>query len=323
MYLPQLAINIVNSQPLLGIAVASYRRADGMTPSMLENLWMLLLNQSYSNWKLYLTGDFYDSETEWKSMSFFNHSQARLYNLPEPGERGKLNGKDLWNHGGTAAINNAVDRIVTDGIQWVVRLDDDDTWDADHLQNVVAGIHTGATFVMVECQYRTTWLPTNPGLTNISHSVFPRPCGVIHSSIAFNAVELTSRYKITPGVPADADLWSRIVFDDNFYPAFVPIKSCYHVREGGGNSSEFIRRRWDLLDRDPPPGWYKNASRYTSLASETFPANLSTDCVHIIGPQMNPPENYSYRFAKLPLDTVPYHIRIVEAFAGLPVWQKQ
>ncbi|KAL3810327.1 hypothetical protein ACHAXA_008262 [Cyclostephanos tholiformis] len=321
-FFPQPETDVAISDPLLGITVATYRRPDGMTPSMLENLWTMLLDQSYRNWKLYLTGDFYENETEWKSLSFFNHSQASLYNLPEPGERGIIN--DLWLHAGTDAMNNALDRIVADGIQWNVHLDDDDIWDADHLQNVVSGIRTGATFVTVECQHHNSQLPNYAGfLTNISHSVLPRPCGVLHSSISFNAVKLTSRYKITPGCPADADLWSRIVFDDYFFPAFVPIKSCYHVRENGSGSSERVLRRWDFFDRDPPPGWYKNASHYTSLASETFPVNLSTHCVHIIGPQMNPPEDYSHHFVKLPLDMVPYHIRVVEAFAGLPVWQKQ
>jgi hypothetical protein len=234
-----------------------------------------------------------------------------------------LQGWDLWLHGGTAALNNAVDRIVADRIQWVVHLDDDDIWDADHLQNVVTGIRTGATFVIVECQYGNTWLPKYADfLTNISHTVFPRPCQVIHSSIAFNAVKLTSRYRIAPGLAADADLWSRIIFDDDFYPAFVPIKSCYHLWEMGSGSAKSIVRSWDL-DRDPPPGWYKSASLYTTLASETFPENLSAYCKHVVGPRMNPPEEYSYRFAKLPLDRVPYHIRVVEALAGLPVWEKQ
>ncbi len=34
------------------------------------------------------------------------------------------------------------------------------------------------------------------------------------------------------GVPADANMWARIIYDDHFYPAFVPVKSCYHAKEG-------------------------------------------------------------------------------------------
>lgn len=316
---------VENPQPLLGIIVASYRRANEDTLSSLENLWKLLLSQSYGNWKLYLTGDYYDNETEWTSLSFFNHAQASVYNLPEPGERGKLTGQDLWNHGGIAAMNNAIDRMIADGTQWAVRLDDDDFWDTDHLQNIVLGIHTGATFVMSECQYKSLgWLPKYSGvLTNISHTILPRPCKVIHSSVAFNAVKLTSRYQFLSGVAADANMWARIIYDDYFYPAFVPVKSCYHVREAKSAASEFVRRRCDLVNRDPPPGWVMNASRYTSLASESFPDNLSSDCMYVVGPQMEPPTNYSYRFAKLPLDAIPYHIRVVDAFTGLPVWGKQ
>lgn len=228
-----------NTQPLLCVAVATYRRIDGTTLTKLEKLWRMLQNQTYKNWKVYITGDHYNNITEWQSLSFFNSSRASLFDLSEPGERGKLEGGDLWHNAGATAMNNAIERILAEGNQWVVHLDDDDVWDVDHLQNVVDGIHTGATFVMTECQYKHGSLPNSKQkiFTAISHAIIPRPCKVIHSSIAFNAAKLTSRYTVFPNTSADANMWARIIYDEAFYPAFVPVISCHHLHEGGQNAT--------------------------------------------------------------------------------------
>ena len=98
-----------------------------------------------------MTGDYYDDEVEWKSLSFFNDSRVQMYNLPEPGERGKLTGRELWNNAGATAMNNAIGRVLGDGLEWIVHLDDDDDWDTDHLQNILDSSRTGATFVTTWC----------------------------------------------------------------------------------------------------------------------------------------------------------------------------
>lgn len=246
----------IKARPLLCVSVATYRRANGTTPAKLEELWKMLKRQSYTGWTLYLTGDHYDNETEWSSLSFFSDPQARIHNLPEPGERGKFsNQRELWLNAGATAMNDSIDRILADGHEWVVRLDDDDFWDPDHLQNIVDGIRTGATFVMTECQYKSSSsLPLYPGKSDvsISHEILPRPCNLIHSSVAFNAAKLSSRYKAFPDTPADAYMWARIVFDDSFFPAFVPVVSCYHLEEQGRKGINRIVRKSVLRDRNPP-----------------------------------------------------------------------
>eukprot|EP00977_Amphora_coffeiformis_P011958 scaffold2917_cov191-Amphora_coffeaeformis.AAC.51 len=319
---PQFESGVKNDQPILGIITATYRRPDGSTPPKLERLWNMLQSQSYTNWNLYMTGDHYDNDTEWKSLPFYTDPRARLNNLPEPGERGKLPANQLWNNAGATAMNDAIDRVLADGHQWTVHLDDDDTWDSDHLQNVVDGIRTGATFVMTECQYQEKYLP-NPGkiMTHISKTNLPKPCQVIHSATAWNAAKISTRYKISPN-PADAYMWQRIIYDDNFYPAFVPVKSCHHLEEKGDGGSVIVLRKFGLNDRDPPPGWYTDADEYFTLASDTFPPDLSKNCIFVVGPSTGPPEGYPYPFKQLTEEQKPYHIRVVETFAGLPVWQK-
>ena len=321
---PLLTPGLERSTPVLCVTVATYWRPDGSTPPKLEHLWKMLQQQSYRNWKLYMTADHYDDEVEWKSLSFSNDSRVQMYNLPEPGERGKLTGTELWYNAGATAMNNAIDRALDDGFEWIVHLDDDDEWDTDHLQNILDGIRTGATFVTTWCQYSSKGvLPRLRHIvTGISHTVLPKQCNTIHSSIAFNAAKVLTRYKRIPGHAADGVMWARIVYDEAFYPVFVPVKSCYHLRERNGARVEGIVRKSLIRDIDPPDGWHGegNGDSYHTLATNEFPSTLSPHCQYIVGPETTPMGHSSFR--RLGLDEIPYHISVVEEFANLPVWAK-
>lgn len=324
-YSPMLTSGLDSFEPVLCVTVATYRRPDGSTPSKLEKIWKMLQQQSYKNWKLYLTGDHYDDDVEWKSLSFFNNNRVKIYNLPEPGERGKLSKKELWLNAGAGAMNNAIDRVLADGHEWIVHLDDDDTWDIDHLHNILAGIRTGATFVMTWCQFLRMErpLPTVSNIYSITHTVIPKQCDTIHSSIAFNAAKISTRYKRFPGHAADSAMWTRIQYDEGFYPAFVPVQSCYHLRESNSEDATAIVRKSILRDIDPPPGWHgivANTTAYHTLATNDFPLNLSTSCKYVIGPEIIPKEQTI--FQRLQDDEIPYHIRAVKEFAHFPVWGK-
>ena len=312
------------SNPVLCVAVATYRRPDGSTPAFLENLWKMLERQSYTKWELYMTGDFYDDENEWQSFSFYNDPRVHMYNMPEPGERGKMTGLELWRNAGATAMNNAIERVVADGKEWVVHLDDDDIWDSDHLQNIVEGIRTGATFVMTYCQFIADRLPKTAGLlTNITHDVLPRPCRLIHSSVAFNAAKIKARYTPFPASAADAYMWARIVFEEAFYSAFVPVMSCHHLKEGGRRQAAPVLRKSVFDGGAPPPGWQgpEYQGQYHALAASAFPdlATLSKVCQFVIGPKIAP--SGPPVFKKMTPDKIPYFISSVKAFDGLPVWE--
>ena len=243
-----------NASPVLRVTVVTYRRPGGTTILILEKLWKMLEQQSYSNWKLYLTGDFYDNDTEWQSLSFYNDSRASLHNLLEPGERGKLTETELRNNAGATAMQNAIERFIVDGYEWNVHLDDDDIWSADHIQNIILGVQTGATFVMTRCQYHEGSIPRDKDPSNISHEIQPKNGNTAHSSIAFNAVKLPTRYKRRDGVPADGYMWERIVYEENFFPAFVPIMSCHHMEEQGRQYGAVLVRKSTLEGVELPAG---------------------------------------------------------------------
>eukprot|EP00584_Thalassiosira_punctigera_P003458 CAMPEP_0172528504 /NCGR_PEP_ID=MMETSP1067-20121228/2876_1 /TAXON_ID=265564 ORGANISM="Thalassiosira punctigera, Strain Tpunct2005C2" /NCGR_SAMPLE_ID=MMETSP1067 /ASSEMBLY_ACC=CAM_ASM_000444 /LENGTH=813 /DNA_ID=CAMNT_0013312425 /DNA_START=518 /DNA_END=2959 /DNA_ORIENTATION=+ len=308
----------VPTAPVMCVVVYTFRRRDGSTPRILEGMWKMLLNQSYLNWKLYLTG--YDFQ-EWRALSFVNDSRVDIDDLPQLGV--KLKDGSLWVNAGLAAANEGIRRALLDGHQWIVRLDDDDFWDADHLENIYAGVQTGATFVTTSCQYRNGgYLPpeTNGWGSHIRHDVPPRPCKTIHSSVAFNAGMLRSRYETQLDAAADAYMWARVLFEDKFLPAFVPGMSCYQNSEVGQISPVRIVRK-SMLDDILPNGWYRDNEAesfndYNTLASYDFELEISQHCVFVVGPEKGHPN-----FHLLKREDVPYHIRKVHQFSNMSVWK--
>ena len=312
------------SEPVLCITVNTHQRLDKRTPELLERMWKMLLLQSMQSWKLYLTGDHFEDETELTSLSFYGDSRVRIVNLESPGERGKMEGVHLWHNAGTVALNDAINRALGDDYEWIVRLDDDDIWDSDHLQNILNGVRTGATFVFTGAQFHDTLLPPEHfqlAHTAISHVILPKPCCVVQSSVALNMRWLSSRYTHSR-TAADAEMWGRVVFDDLFYPAFVPVTSVHYLKK----SDPLVVRKTTLKLMEVPSGWYDDSIdskfehlklEYHTLATETFPANLSNFCQYVIGPATAPDI-----FHRVEPKDSPYHIRTVMAFDGLPVWRR-
>jgi hypothetical protein len=117
-------------------------------------------------------------------------------------------------------------------------------------------------------------------------------------------------------------MWTRIVYDEGFCPVFVPVKSCYHLREKSKARAEAIVRKSLLRDIDLPHGWHGEGSGdlYHTLATNEFPSTLSPYCQYVVGPEPTPMGQPSFR--RLGLDEIPYHISVVKKFANLPVWTK-
>jgi hypothetical protein len=134
------------NDPLFIIIMASYPRKSGKSPYYIKKAVTSILGQSYSNWKLYVTGDNYENESEFRSL--FNRipsSKLFLYNLPEPGERNNLTGMELWESGGVAAMNNAIERAEQhhNSCRRMCKIfftnhDDDDIWSTEHLNELLS-----------------------------------------------------------------------------------------------------------------------------------------------------------------------------------------
>ncbi|CAF1570683.1 unnamed protein product [Rotaria magnacalcarata] len=135
-----------NSSPLFIIIMASYMRKNGKSPNYIKKSVKSILAQSYTNWKLFVTGDKYENEREFSSLfTSISSSKLFLHNLPEAGERDNLTGIELWQSGGASARNDALQRAEqhhsTCGSKcniYVAHLDDDDIWSIEHLSELLS-----------------------------------------------------------------------------------------------------------------------------------------------------------------------------------------
>ncbi|CAF1380788.1 unnamed protein product [Rotaria magnacalcarata] len=126
--------------------MSSYTRTNGRSPYYIKKAVKSILSQSYSNWELFVTGDKYENESEFRSLfTSIPSSKLYLYNLPKPGERGNLTGIQLWQSSGVSAMNNAIDRAERHHNScgtvckiYVTNLDDDDIWSPEHLSELLS-----------------------------------------------------------------------------------------------------------------------------------------------------------------------------------------
>ena len=93
----------------------------------------------------------------------------------------------------------------------------------------------------------------------------------------------------------------------------------YHTSERHDKGEKpLIVRKCSLTGVAVPEGWHgesDNYHEYSTLASDTFPQNISKHCTYVVGPKTAGPG-----FQALDEGNIPYHIRAVDSFKNLQVW---
>ncbi len=113
-------------KPLVSVYVPTYNRAE----LLMERAVSSVLNQSYRNIELVIVGDCCTDNTE-ELVSRIKDKRVRFFNLPKKGAGYPLDAEGRWFAGPVAAANKAL-RLVKG--KWIARIDDDDTWTADHVE---------------------------------------------------------------------------------------------------------------------------------------------------------------------------------------------
>lgn len=106
---------------------------------MLNDFLDSLLNQTYTNWKLFIVGDGFEPEEELVDLlkEKLKPSQYTFKNLSEPGERGKIDPKYLRNSAGGKAKNEAIKLAKAEGYEYFASIDHDDVWKPEHLMSMM------------------------------------------------------------------------------------------------------------------------------------------------------------------------------------------
>jgi glycosyltransferase involved in cell wall biosynthesis len=232
-----------------GIVIATWQRPDGMSLPYLQRCLESINLQTHKNYKVFLIGDKYEDNEEFIKLATTIIPQDKIYfeNLPNAKERELYYPHDLeslWKYGGLTAVNYGLDKSVEEGFDFICRLDHDDAWGQDHLENFNECISTtGAQFVCSLSTYMSpnSILPQIPHTTEKYIPFIPKPGKMIKSSACFNQklIPFRSRNILEEtgerGDAGDFQLWGMVgkyIQDNNISSYLVNRLTCGHDTEG-------------------------------------------------------------------------------------------
>jgi glycosyltransferase involved in cell wall biosynthesis len=174
----------INHDIKFGIVMATHNIATGRanknrasymdTPVVLSDALNSIKNQKFKNWKIYLTADKYDNDKEIIDVikEYIPESQIEYKNRSTPGERDntKWSTAQIRFTAGSGALNDSLNMAKKDGCDYIVRLDHDDKWSANHLE-LLAKAYTQ----FPDLGFVFTRSKKVVGATNSTKSVFMQP----------------------------------------------------------------------------------------------------------------------------------------------------
>jgi glycosyltransferase involved in cell wall biosynthesis len=130
--------------PLISVYIPTYNRAEILTQRSVPSV----LGQTYKNFELIIVGDHCTDRTE-ELVSRIKDSRIRFYNLPKRGYRYPPTVENHWLAGPVVAANQGLKMVKG---KWIARLDDDDIWTPDHLEELLRFAQQGS-YEFVSAQY--------------------------------------------------------------------------------------------------------------------------------------------------------------------------
>lgn len=232
------------------IVTPIYQREDGRSPFYLKRMLECLKNQYYKNFQLFLIGDKYEDDNELKSIvkDYSLHIDIYLANLTYAKERDIYKHDALhilWNCGGVNASNIGIEKAISEGFNYICRLDFDDQWENNHLKNFNEVINeTKASFLCSKAIYlNNIILPTNVTLEKYC-DFLPDIAQLIHSSICVDFSKINVRYKDSyaeglGNYPSDGLFMiecRKEIRNKNLKSVMINTISCIHDEEGSNRN---------------------------------------------------------------------------------------
>jgi len=228
----------------LAILIATYRREDGRSKSYLRRSLQSVKNQTYSDYKVFLIGDKYETPSEvLETIEELGIENIEFENLSEAKERSKYTGDNLWFYGGVNALNYGIKKAISEGFEYICHLDHDDWWYDNHLDLINQCINeTESDWMCTKSTYMDPdrFLPRIYTENKYFH-ILPRESSLIHSSVCMNFKSIPLFYRDIyeetghVGLPTDADLWERCrdyINENNLKSTMINELTCRHDEEG-------------------------------------------------------------------------------------------
>lgn len=233
------------SEPFVSVLIPTWNRAALLAGRTLPTV----LAQSYRRFEVVVVGDGCTDDTAARLLAL-GDERVRFVNLPE---RGRYPEDPLlrWMVAGTAPLNRALE--LARG-RWLAYIDDDDTWEPDHLASMLAHARaTGAEFVYGAMDFQrapSEWLRLGawpPGTGRIPHSAT-----LYRSYLRFMRYDLEAW---RAGVGVDSLMWGRMLDAGVRFSFLDRVVAASPLRPGqdlqGQGAAERARREYEAA-RDGP-----------------------------------------------------------------------
>jgi hypothetical protein len=230
-----------------GICMATFQRKNGKSPIYLKRSLEALINQTATNWHLYLVGDKYENDAEFqKCISFFPKDKITAVNLPSAPERENItNRHNLWMVAGCNAFNHSHKLAIDDGCDYILHHDDDDPFHIKKIQvlNYVLEKFQSPICIFHYSTHQDTSIIPRETIRSISiNNLCPKPANVVHTALCIHS-SIGAKFKYegyTPGKKVykcgDIQLIDYInkfqIQNPAKYSIFVPLLLCRHDIEG-------------------------------------------------------------------------------------------
>lgn len=224
------------------VYITTYQKPNGESIPLVMRALKSIENQTYKNYSLYVICDAYSdqaqieyikAEVESKKGYFFNIKES--YGLTH--YRNDL--KKRWSTGGLNATTHAIEKILSDGLDWVCKLDHDDIWKPNHLQVMyerLSKANNDVVFAISRGKFGKKILPVEKYAINDYHL---NRGAFFHSSTCINFSKIKLRYedpfKKGANMPGDAWLWIRLkkyLKANSFRAVYIPIITLIRDSEG-------------------------------------------------------------------------------------------
>jgi len=173
----------------VAVITLSYYRKDGSSKSCLKNIFDMLEKQTYKNFKVFITGDNYQPESEF--MEVCNSYKGKIYihnNKYSCRELSLGPLSNYWAYGGIHASYNSYTKAKSEGYDIAIMLDDDDYYYPEYIQSVVDNFtkYPETAFMITKSKYCNRFLPSTKVNTIYYNNYIPEPCDSVRSSHVHN-----------------------------------------------------------------------------------------------------------------------------------------
>ena len=234
----------------VAVITQSYYRKDGSTKRNLQNMFKMLEEQTYKNFKVFITGDNYQPEREFLEECNKYRGEIYVHNNNHSCRDLNLGSKiyNYWACGGVHAAYNSYIKSYEDGYNILLMLDDDDYWYPFHINNVVDNFikYPETGFMVTNAEYVNRTLPRTNVNRIFYNNYIPRSKDCVRASTAHNShivgeivikfykdlidnVEKSqsseTKIDFQPGDGVLLDLFNKNIRDGKYKSLYIPIIS--------------------------------------------------------------------------------------------------